>query len=47
MCLALNLYFEARDQHVVGQSAVGFSTMNRFKDERYPDSVCSVVKQAK
>jgi len=47
MCLALNLYFEARDQPVVGQLAVGFSTMNRVKDERYPDTVCEVVKQAK
>ena len=46
MCLALNLYFEARDQPVVGQLAVGFSTMNRVADERYPDSVCGVVKQA-
>ena len=32
---------------MVGQLAVGFSTMNRVKDERYPDSVCGVVKQAK
>jgi len=47
MCLALNLYFEARDQPVVGQLAVGFSTMNRVNDERYPDTVCEVVKQAK
>ena len=47
MCLALNLYFEARDQPVVGQLAVGFSTMNRVADERYPDTVCGVVKQAK
>lgn len=46
MCLALNLYFEARDQPVVGQLAVGYSTMNRVKDERYPDTVCGVVKQA-
>jgi len=46
MCLALNLYFEARDQPIVGQLAVGFSTMNRVADERYPDSVCGVVKQA-
>ena len=47
MCLALNLYFEARDQPVVGQLAVGFSTMNRVKDKRYPNNVCAVVKQAK
>jgi len=47
MCLALNLYFEARDQPVVGQIAVGFSTMNRVADKRYPNTVCAVVKQAK
>tara|TARA_B100000780_G_scaffold219754_1_gene158822 strand:- start:2971 stop:3387 length:417 start_codon:yes stop_codon:yes gene_type:complete len=47
MCLALNLYHEARDQPIVGQIAVGFSTLNRVKDERYPSTVCGVVKQAK
>jgi len=47
MCLALNLYHEARDQPVVGQLAVGFSTLNRVKDERYPDTICKVVKQAR
>jgi spore germination cell wall hydrolase CwlJ-like protein len=47
MCLALNMYYEARDQPIVGQLAVGFSTMNRVADKRYPNTVCSVVKQAK
>jgi len=47
MCLALNLYWEARDQPVLGQLAVGLSTMNRVSDKRYPDNVCDVVKQAK
>jgi|TARA_B110000977_G_scaffold43249_1_gene58639 spore germination cell wall hydrolase CwlJ-like protein len=47
MCLALNLYFEARGEPLAGQLAVGFSTMNRVADERYPDTVCEVVKQAK
>lgn len=47
MCLALNLYFEARDQPVAGQLAVGFSTMNRVADKRYPSTVCGVVQQAK
>ena len=47
MCLALNLYFEARGEPLAGQLAVGFSTMNRVADERYPDTVCGVVKQAK
>ena len=46
-CLALNLYFEARSESLAGQIAVGFTTMNRVADERYPDTVCGVVKQAK
>jgi len=47
VCLALNLYFEARSESLAGQLAVGFSTMNRVADEHYPDTVCEVVKQAK
>jgi len=47
MCLALNLYHEARGEPLAGQLAVGFSTMNRVADKRYPDTVCGVVKQAK
>tara|TARA_R110000803_G_scaffold61415_2_gene121209 strand:- start:220 stop:636 length:417 start_codon:yes stop_codon:yes gene_type:complete len=47
MCLALNLYFEARSESLAGQLAVGFSTMNRVDDQHYPNDVCSVVKQAR
>jgi N-acetylmuramoyl-L-alanine amidase len=47
MCLALNLYFEARSESVAGQLMVGFSTMNRVASKRYPNTVCGVVKQAK
>ena len=47
MCLALNLYFEARSESIAGQLMVGFSTMNRVADSRYPDTVCEVVKQAR
>jgi N-acetylmuramoyl-L-alanine amidase len=47
MCLALNIYHEARGEPLAGQLAVGFSTMNRVADKRYPDTVCGVVKQAK
>ena len=46
MCLALNLYFEARSESIAGQLMVGFSTMNRVADTRYPNTVCGVVKQA-
>ena len=47
MCLALNIYHEARGESLAGQLAVGFSTMNRVADKRYPDTVCGVVKQAR
>jgi len=44
-CLANNIYFEARDQSVVGQYAVALVTINRVKDKRFPDNVCDVVYQ--
>ena len=43
-CLALNIYFEARDQSFAGQLAVAQVTLNRVESPRYPDSVCEVVK---
>ena len=45
MCLALNIYHEARDQPFIGQVAVAQVVMNRVRDDRYPDDVCGVVKQ--
>ena len=45
VCLALNVYHEARDQPFIGQVAVAQVVMNRVDDERYPDTVCEVVKQ--
>jgi N-acetylmuramoyl-L-alanine amidase len=45
ICLALNIYFEARNQDVVGQVAVAEVVMNRVKDPRYPDNICDVVMQ--
>jgi spore germination cell wall hydrolase CwlJ-like protein len=44
-CLALNVYFEARNQSINGQRAVAWVTMNRVESERYPDSICEVVWQ--
>ena len=44
-CLALNVYHEARDEPLVGQYAVAHVVLNRVQSERYPDDVCSVVKQ--
>ena len=45
MCLALNVYHEAKNQSFIGQVAVAQVVMNRVKDERYPNNVCDVVKQ--
>ena len=45
VCLALNVYHEARDQPFIGQVAVAQVVMNRVRDDRFPDKVCDVVKQ--
>ena len=39
MCLALNVYHEARDQSTAGQIAVTQVVINRVNDDRFPDSV--------
>ena len=45
MCMATNIYHEAKNQPMAGQIAVAQVVMNRVKDNRYPDNVCDVVKQ--
>ena len=44
-CLAHNIYFESRNQSTSSQFAVGFVTLNRVKDSRFPNTICKVVKQ--
>lgn len=44
ICLAMNIYHEARGEPLAGQLAVGLVTMNRVESPRHPDDVCSVVK---
>ena len=44
-CLATAVYFEARGEPMVGQVAVAQVIVNRVYDERFPDTVCDVVKQ--
>ena len=46
-CLALNVYWEARNQPFAGQLAVAQVTMNRVRDRRYGDNVCDVVYEHK
>lgn len=45
-CLAKNIYFEAEGEKYKGKLAVGFVTINRLELDRFPDSICGVVKQA-
>lgn len=44
-CLALNVYWEARNQPVAGQLAVAQVTLNRVRDPRYGNNVCDVVHE--
>ena len=45
ICLALNTYHEAKNQSTVGQIATAQVVMNRVEDNRFPNTVCEVVKQ--
>ncbi len=47
LCLALAIYFEARNQPIKGQLAVAHVVLNRVADRRWPDNVCDVVYQHK
>ena len=46
MCMALNMYHEAKNQSMLGQLAVGQVVMNRVEDKRFHDNVCDVVTEA-
>lgn len=46
-CMAQNIYFEAGIDNKAGMAAVADVTLNRVKDNRYPNTVCEVVKQGK
>ena len=46
-CLALNIYHEAKNQSIKGQMAVAFVTLNRVISSKFPNTICSVVKQAR
>lgn len=47
MCLALNIYHEARGEPIQGQFAVAQVTMNRVNSPGYPNTVCGVVTKRK
>lgn len=43
MCLARNVYHEARGEPLAGQYAVAEVTMNRVASNNFPNTVCEVV----
>ncbi len=45
MCLACNLYHEARGEEELGIAAVAMVTLNRVQSMQYPNSICAVVWQ--
>ena len=45
MCLAMALFFEARSEPVEAQLAIAEVIMNRVEDDRWPDTICNVVRQ--
>ena len=45
ICLALNTYHEAKNQSLIGQIATAQVVMNRVEDDRFPNTICEVVKQ--
>lgn len=47
MCLAIAVFFEARNQEIDGMYAVAQVIENRVESEKFPDDVCEVVFQEK
>jgi N-acetylmuramoyl-L-alanine amidase len=47
LCLAQNIFFEARSESIQGQIMVAEVTLNRVSAENYPDTICEVVYQKK
>jgi spore germination cell wall hydrolase CwlJ-like protein len=45
VCLALNVYYEARGEPIAGQEAVAQVVLNRVKHKAFPNTVCKVVMQ--
>lgn len=47
ICLAMNIYYEARGSNLADKAGVADVVLNRVNDRRYPDSICEVVHQGK
>ena len=46
-CLAKNIYFEARSEPVQGLVAVAQVTINRVNSDKFPNTVCGVIYEAR
>ena len=44
-CLAQNIYFESKSESQAGQIAVAQVVMNRVESDKYPNSICEVIRQ--
>jgi len=42
-CLVSNIYFEAAQESTAGKLAVALVTINRVKDQDFPNTICGVV----
>ena len=47
MCLAKNIYWEARNESTAGKIAVSQVVFNRVRSSRFPNSICGVITQGK
>ena len=45
VCLAQNIYHEARGEPLKGQIAVAVTTLNRVNSGKFPNTICKVVYQ--
>ena len=44
-CIALNVYYEARDDNLAGKYAVADVVLNRVDDKRFKNTVCEVIRE--
>lgn len=47
LCLAMNIYHEARGDNLAGKYAVADVVINRMHDDRYPDNICDVIYEGR
>lgn len=45
LCLAMNIYHEARGEPMLGKQLVADSVLNRVQRKQWPNTVCEVVFQ--